>query len=126
VNLLLDTHILLWWLSDDARLPEKARQWIAREAQSVFVSTASLWEISLKVSKGKLRADVREIHQQIEHGDYIYLPVESAHVLGLAKLPAHHGDPFDRMLIAQAVAEELSLLTCDTHLEPYGDAVLLA
>jgi PIN domain nuclease of toxin-antitoxin system len=66
VRLLLDTHILLWWLAGDARLSGKARKWIAREAESVFVSTASLWEISLKAAKGKLRADVREIHRQIE------------------------------------------------------------
>jgi len=126
VNLLLDTHILLWWLSDDARLPKPARQWIAHEAQSVFVSTASLWEIALKASKGKLRADLKEVHRQIERGDYIYLPVEPAHVLSLSKLPAHHADPFDRMLIAQASAENLSLLTCDADLKRYGHAVLLA
>jgi PIN domain nuclease of toxin-antitoxin system len=126
MNLLLDTHILLWWLSDDAHLPRTARQWIAQEAQSVFVSTASLWEISLKAAKGKLRADLSAIHQQIEHGDYIYLPVAPAHVLSLSELPAHHADPFDRMLIAQAISEKLSLLTCDTHLKLYGDAVLLA
>jgi PIN domain nuclease of toxin-antitoxin system len=126
VRLLLDTHILLWWLSDDARLPGKARKWIAQEAESVFVSTASLWEISLKAAKGKLRADLREIHQQIEHGDYIYLPVEPDHILGLCALSAHHSDPFDRMLIVQAVSENLKLLTCDGLLENYGDVVLLA
>jgi len=126
MNLLLDTHILLWWLCDDVRLPEAAREWIAQEAQSVFVSTASLWEIALKAAKGKLRADLGAIHRQIEHGDYTYLPVEPAHVLSLARLPAHHGDPFDRMLIAQAVSEGLILLTCDSQLQRYGDAVLLA
>ena len=125
MNLLLDTHILLWWLSDDPHLPETARRWIAQEAQSVFVSTASLWEISIKAAKGKLRADLSAIHEQIEHGDYTYLPVEPAHVLSLSVLPVHHADLFDRMLIAQAISEKLSLLTCDIHLQQYGDAVLL-
>jgi PIN domain nuclease of toxin-antitoxin system len=126
VRLLLDTHILLWWLADDAHLPAKARKWIAREAESVFVSTASQWEISLKAATGKLRADVREIHRQIEHGDYIYLPVEPDHRLELCALSAHHSDPFDRMLIAQAVSEKLKLLTSDALLENYGEVVLLA
>jgi len=126
VNLLLDTHILLWWLADDPRLPGTARQWIAQEAQSVFVSVASLWEISLKAAKGKLRADLRAIHHQVERGDYTYLPVEPAHVLSLSDLPAHHADPFDRILLAQAISEELSLLTCDAPLTRYGEVVLLA
>jgi PIN domain nuclease of toxin-antitoxin system len=126
VNLLLDTHILLWWLSDDPRLGKTARHWIAEEAQSVFVSTASLWEISLKAAKGKLRADLRQIDQEIEKGDYTYLPVEPAHVLQLSELPPHHADPFDRLLVAQAIAENLRLLTGDAALECYGDAVLPA
>ena len=126
MNLLLDTQILLWRLSDDSRLPKTARRWIAQEAPSVFISAASLWEIFLKAAKVRLRADLREIHQQIERGDYIYLPIEPAHVLSLSGLPAHHNDPFDRMLIAQAISEKLSLLTCDAFLERYGDAVLLA
>ncbi len=126
MNLLLDTHILLWWLSDDVRLPNAARQWIAEEAQSVFVSTASLWEICLKAAKGKLRADLRQIDHEIEKGDYTYLPVEPAHVLQLSELPLHHADPFDRLLVAQAIAENLRLLTCDTNLQCYGDAVLPA
>jgi hypothetical protein len=76
VNLLLDTHVLLWWLSEDVRLPSAARQLIAEEAQSVFVSTASLWEISLKAAKGKLRADLRQIDHEIQKGNYIFLPVD--------------------------------------------------
>jgi PIN domain nuclease of toxin-antitoxin system len=126
VNLLLDTHILLWWLADDPRLPGRARKWIAQEAQILFVSVVSLWEISIKAGKGKLRADPAAIHKQIEHGDYTYLPVEPAHVLRLFRLPAHHADPFDRMLLAQAISEKLTLLTCDTPLRRYGESVLLA
>ena len=126
VNLLLDTHILLWWLADDSRLSNKAREWIGREAQLVFVSVVSLWEIAIKAGKGKLRADLMAIHKQIEQGDYNYLPVEPAHVLTLSELPAHHADPFDRMLLAQASCEKLTLLTCDTPLHRYGETVLLA
>ncbi len=72
MNLLLDTHVLLWWLADDPRLPQKAREWIAQEAQSVFVSVVSLWEISLKVGKGKLRVDLVAVHKQIEHSGFTY------------------------------------------------------
>jgi PIN domain nuclease of toxin-antitoxin system len=126
MNLLLDTHILLWWLSDDARLPATARTCIAREAQSVFVSTASLWEIAVKSAKGKLRADVKEIHREIERSDFIYLPIEPSHVLKLRTLPARHADPFDRMLVAQAASEGLTLLTCDEQIRGYGPVVRLA
>jgi len=66
------------------------------------------------------------IHEQIEQGDYIYLPVEPAHVLRLSKLPAHHADPFDRMILAQAISEKLTVLTCDTRLRRYGKPVLIA
>jgi PIN domain nuclease of toxin-antitoxin system len=125
VNLQLDTHILLWWLADDPRLTETARQRIAQEAQSVFVSVVSLWEIALKVGRGKLRADLRAIHEHIEHGEFSYLPVEPAHVLKMSELPGHHTDPFDRMLVAQAMSEKLSLLTCDAPLQRYGETVLL-
>ena len=126
VNLLLDTHILLWWLADDPRLPRKARQWIAQEAQSVFVSVVSLWEVAIKAGRGKLRADPAAIHKQIERGDFSYLPVEAAHVLRLSRLPQYHADPFDRLLLAQALSEKFSLLTCDTTLRRYGKAVLFA
>ena len=126
MNLLLDTHILLWWLADDPRLSRKAREWIGQEAQSVFVSVVTLWEITIKAGKGKLRADLTAIHRQIERGDYTYLPVEPAHVLRLHELPPHHADPFDRMLLAQAISEKLTLLSCDAPLRRYGKAVLLA
>ena len=124
MNLLLDTHVLLWWLADDPRLPQRARQWIALEAQSVFVSVVTLWEISLKVGKGKLRADLAAIHRQIERGGFAYLPIEPPHVLKLARLAKHHSDPFDRMLLAQAISERLSLLTCDSALRCYGKSVI--
>jgi len=126
VNLLLDTHILLCWLADDARLPAQARHQIAEEAQTVFVSVVSLWEVAVKAGKGKLRADLKAIHAQVESGGFTYLRIEPTHVLTLSRLPGHHADPFDRMLIAQAMFERLSLLTCDTALQPYGEMVILA
>jgi PIN domain nuclease of toxin-antitoxin system len=95
------------------------------QAEEVFVSSASLWEIAIKVRLGKINADPEELFQQIEANGFQELPVWSKHALLVAKLPMHHSDPFDRLLIAQAISEPLHLLTADAQLKPYSELVIL-
>jgi PIN domain nuclease of toxin-antitoxin system len=125
MRLLLDTHIFLWCLSDAPQLKPATRRLI-ESAREVHVSAASIWEIAIKVRLGKLAADPAEIAEAIEASGFIELPVRAVHAKGVADLPPHHGDPFDRLLVAQAIAEPLRLLTADSALPPYSDLVLLA
>ncbi len=122
MRLLLDTQVFLWWLSDSRRLPAAARRTIG-EADEVMVSTASLWEATVKIGLGKLHADVGELIGGIEASGFRELPIRAAHVAALAGLPLHHRDPFDRMLVAQAVTEPLRLLTADRMLRQYSELV---
>jgi PIN domain nuclease of toxin-antitoxin system len=122
-NLLLDTHVLLWWLAGSSRLPPAARKAIV-EGSAVYVSAASAWEIGIKVSKGKLGFD-GDLDQQLRENQFRPLPVTISHAMAAGALPLHHGDPFDRMLIAQARMESLTLLTSDIRLAEYGTSVLL-
>ena len=124
MRLLLDTHILLWWLADSPKLPEQAREWIADPASAVFVSAVSLWEIWLKQSLGKLKLP-SDFEEKLAAESFESLPLLAAHTRGLASLPWHHRDPFDRMLIAQANATGLAFLTADEAAAAYGDSVLL-
>jgi PIN domain nuclease of toxin-antitoxin system len=117
LNLLLDTHVFLWWRANEPRLLEAAREAIA-EADDVFVSIASAWEASIKVSHGKLRLD-GSFGAGVQHSGFQALPVTFDHVDRLPGLPRHHRDPFDRMLIAQALVEGLMIVTSDRHFEPY-------
>lgn len=125
MRLLLDTHILLWWLSGDRRLPRAASSWIAGADNTVFVSSVTMWEIRLKVSLGTLQVP-DELEATIEASGFESLPLLDHHCRGLARLPWRHRDPFDRMLLAQAQAAGLRLLTADAALGAYGDTVLLA
>ncbi len=125
MKLLIDTHILLWWLSDDAKLPENARQLIATPDNAIFVSHASLWEIQIKAMAGKLTANLQAILQQLPENNFQQLPIHANHLLALAMLPPHHQDPFDRMLIAQAIHEPMHLLTHDQQLNNYSELVIL-
>lgn len=106
MRLLLDTHALLWWLADDAQLGVQARGLIADPGNDILVSVASLWEIVVKSRVGKLRADFREISWAIDRDGFSNLPVSDAHLAALEKLPLHHRDPFDHLLIAQAITED--------------------
>lgn len=89
----------------------------------VFVSAASLWEISIKVALGKLKADPRAVLDALEPAGFLQLPISGEHAAGVARLPRHHRDPFDRLLVAQAMAEPMRLLTNDSALAAYGDFV---
>ena len=112
MNLLLDTHVLLWWLEDNPVLSEKARGAIARGRNVVFVSAATAWEIAIKKRLGKLQAP-DNLEEVIAANRFEPLPISIAHALAVAELPQHHRDPFDRMLVAQAKAENLTLVTRD-------------
>ena len=122
-RILLDTHLLLWALAEPRKLPPGARGRI--EGAEVFVSAASLWEVSIKSALGKLSADPAELLAEIEPAGFSLLPVTGEHAAAVARLPALHADPFDRMLIAQAKTEPLLLLTNDDLLAGYGDCVEL-
>ena len=121
MRLLLDTHLLLWALATPSRLSAKALKQI--EGAEVFASAASIWEISIKSALGKIDADPAEILAAIEPAGFEILPITGAHAAKIVELPLLHKDPFDRMLVAQALCEPLILLTNDEALRPYGQFV---
>lgn len=118
MNLLLDTHVLLWWLDDHPSLSEKARGNIADGSNLVFVSAAVIWEIRIKQGLGKLEIphDFRQVLDQ-QPFETLAITVEHAHAIG--DLPVHHRDPFDRMLVAQAKIEDFTIVTRDAIFEQY-------
>ena len=127
MNLLLDTHVLLWWLGDPDKLRAPARKAIADPRNSVYISATSAWEIAIKIATGKLSVppDASSWLPQAVHASHFTpLPITIEHALGVEHLPRHHADPFDRLLISQAVAEHLTLVTADPQLEPYGVPLL--
>lgn len=117
-RLLLDTHVFLWWQADSRRLGRAARQAIA-DAELVFVSAASAWEAAIKAALGRLRLPA-SIEEGAVGSGFQKLPIGFAHAEAAAALPPHHADPFDRMLVAQARMETLTLVTHDRRLAPYG------
>lgn len=125
MRLLLDTHILLWWLTDDPLLPRHAGLLLADRHNQVFVSPMSLWEIVIKSQLSKLKADVDEVRTASLLSGFQPLPFTLEHASAVARLPRHHRDPFDRALLAQALSEPLNLLTRDQSLAVYGEHVLL-
>jgi len=122
VRLLLDTHVVLWWQTDDRRLGREARRAIAT-ADIVWVSAVSGWEASIKAALGRLRLD-EKFRILVAADDFTELPVSLAHAERLLDLPPHHTDPFDRLLVAQALAEKATLVTHDRAIEPYGAPVI--
>jgi PIN domain nuclease of toxin-antitoxin system len=122
VNLLLDTHALLWFLVDDDRLNPATRELLADPLNDVSVSAASAWEIAIKASLGKLLVppDIATwLPAQLATTRLTPLPISVFHAAAVERLPPHHSDPFDRLLIAQAVAEHLTIVTRDTQFERY-------
>ena len=122
MRLLLDTHIVLWAMQGSRALPRMARQLID-EAEAVFVSAASLWEIAIKAQLGKLDVDGAELERALDRAGFLQLPVHWSHTTALRALPPLHRDPFDRMLIAQALTEPLRLVTHDSALAQYTNLV---
>ena len=121
--LLLDTHVLLWWRGDYRRISVRAREAIADPGHVLFFSAASIWEMAIKHAAGKLKmpADVLDTFEQ---RGFTELPMSSRQGLIAGALPPHHGDPFDRMLVAQAQSEKLALVTNDARIAAYDVPVL--
>jgi PIN domain nuclease of toxin-antitoxin system len=118
-RLLVDTHALLWWLTDDPALSPRAREAIADPENEPLVSTASVWEIAIKRSLGKLTA-ADDLPERISGAGFAWLDVGAQHAWQLRGLPLHHRDPFDRLLIAQAMVERLPVVTADQQFGAYG------
>ena len=125
MRLLLDAHALLWWLADDPSLSKAAREAIGSPSNQVAVSAITVWEIGIKQALGKLEAPA-DLVETIETSGFDGLPVTLAHGAAAAGLVRHHDDPFDRMLVAQAQAEGLTVVTRDEAIRRYGVAILAA
>jgi PIN domain nuclease of toxin-antitoxin system len=123
VNLLLDTHVLIWW-DEGRRLSGAARRAI-EAADSVYVSAASAWEVAIKIGLGRLRPS-RTVEAAAEESGFLELPITFRHGQRVTGLPAHHRDPFDRLLVAQAEVEGLTLVTRDPVFERYAVERILA
>ncbi|MBV8616078.1 MAG: type II toxin-antitoxin system VapC family toxin [Acetobacteraceae bacterium] len=119
MRLLLDTHALLWWLAGDDRLGLRARTLIEDPGNDIIVSVASFWEIVVKVRVGRLGADIKEIAGAVEREGFTLLDLTTAHLVTLTGLPAHHRDPFDHVLIAQAIAERATFVSGDRNSPKY-------
>ena len=123
MEILIDTHMLLWWLADDSRLSKKARSLMADPANMLTVSAATAWEIAIKQALGKMTMD-GDLEKEIRELGFAMLPVTFPHAAETLTLPAIHRDPFDRMLVAQARVESLPLLTMDPHILQYPANVI--
>ncbi len=123
MRLLLDTHILLWALAAPSRLPQAFRRDL--DTAQVFVSSASIWEVAIKAGLGKLDADPQEVLAAVQPSGFDLLDVTGVHAARVATLPPLHRDPFDRLLVAQALVEPLILVTRDQVLAGYGGFVRL-
>jgi PIN domain nuclease of toxin-antitoxin system len=119
VRYLLDTHVLIWWLQDNRQLYASIREIIANPASVIYVSVVSTWEIVVKRSLGRLAFPVQEIDEQLAINAFTSLPIRNEHALALDKIPMIHRDPFDRLLIAQALEESMWLLTQDERVLEY-------
>ncbi len=125
MNLLLDTCVLLWWLNDDPTISGKAASAVRDGRNLVFISAATIWEIRIKQNLGKLEipADFLDV---LHDGNFEMLDITAAHAYAAGSLPDHHNDPFDRMLVAQAGEEKLTLITRDVQLKKYRIPIIKA
>lgn len=120
MRLLLDTHVLLWWLDDDPRLGRRARNLIADPDTDVLVSQVSLWETAIKQRIGKMKVGPAEILPRLPEFGFALLEIRNDHLLALTGLGKHHGDSFDHLLLAQALVEDAAVMTSDRKLPLYG------
>ena len=123
MRILLDTHVLLWWLANDPSLTEEHRRIIQDKRNSCYVSAATVWEISIKSGIGKLEV-AAEYLEVVRSQGFLELPVSWAHTKAVQQLPEHHRDPFDRLLVAQASTEGMALLSVDPFIKKYEVTVL--
>lgn len=124
MKLLLDTHAILWWLDDDPRLENEARAIIMQGDAQLMVSIASLWEIAIKHRAGKLRATAALVASRLPEADIMILPVKVTHLTAMEQLPMIHRDPFDRLIVAQALVEPAQIMTTDDVVRQYGVACI--
>ncbi len=127
MRVLLDTHAFIWWVTNNSQLSDAARACIADSDNNVFLSTASAWEIVIKVNIGKLilqEPPKSYIQSRLDSNQFESLPIQMNHVLQVTALPNHHRDPFDRLLIAQSQAEEMPILTADYLIVQYSVNVI--
>ncbi len=118
MGLLLDTHVVLWWLVDDATLDSAVKDRLDVDSE-IFVSSATVWEVGIKQALGKLTGD-GNLAERVRDSGFAALPILAEHAIAAAALPLHHRDPFDRMLIGQAGCEGLTLMARDSHFAAYG------
>lgn len=124
MRFLLDTHLMLWAMQDPSKLSATARDAL-ENAEAVYVSAASLWEVAIKANLGKLKVDTDLLQTRLGDAGFQQLPITWGHTAQVRKLPPIHRDPFDRMLVAQAISEPLKLLTRDAVLAKYSDLVTI-
>jgi PIN domain nuclease of toxin-antitoxin system len=124
MSLLLDTHVVLWWLADDPTLSDDLKTRLDHEPD-VYVSPVTIWEVAIKQSLGKL-IDPTDLPERIRNIGFTELPITSLHAIAAGRLPLIHRDPFDRMLVAQARCQDLTLVTRDAHIHKYEVATLAA
>lgn len=126
MNLLLDTHVALWAITDSPKLPKKAREMIESPKSSVWISAATVWEVAIKRSlgRGDMPVSSQDALRYFRESGYRFLPVEPEHAAAVEELPAHHADPFDRILVAQALVEPMRLITHDPMVARYSDTII--
>lgn len=126
MNLLLDTHVALWAITDSPKLPQKAREMIESPRSSVWISAATVWEIAIKHSlgRGDMPVSSQDALRYFRESGYRFLPVEPEHAAAVEDLAVHHADPFDRILVAQALTEPMRLITHDPVVARYSDTII--
>ncbi len=126
MNLLIDTHALIWFITDNDKLPFKTKQIIENKENNCYVSIATYWEIGIKNSIGRLdlKSDLETIFEIIEESGFETLPITTNQILRNAKLEFHHQDPFDRIIIAQSLTEKMTIITKDSQFENYNVPII--
>lgn len=126
MNLLLDAHVALWAITDSPKLPQSARDLILSPKSTVWVSAASIWEIAIKhaLGRGDMPVSSRDAARYFTESGYRLLPIEPEHAVAVEALPPHHQDPFDRLLVAQALVEPMRLVTHDRLVALYSDTII--
>lgn len=126
MNLLLDTHVALWAITDSPKLPQNARDMIQSPKTTVWISAASIWEIAIKhaLGRGGMPVSSQDAVRYFGESGYRFLAVEAEHAAAVEELAAHHQDPFDRILVAQALVEPMRLMTHDPLVALYSDTII--
>jgi PIN domain nuclease of toxin-antitoxin system len=119
---LLDTHAIIWFFENSSDLPQKIKEIIKRPENDIYLCSASLWEIALKLNLEKLKLNftLDELLNDIKNRDFDILQIEDAYLMGLSSLPLIHKDPFDRLIISSAIAEDLTIITIDENIQKYA------